>query len=201
MCGRAWARLERRMRRCYLGRCRGVCRFGARLCQCRGSSSSSSSNSTSRPLYITRVGRLTWGTVHTYSSDGWCSAAAALVRPSAAAPAFLPRVGRGRPCGPPGRKKMKPVRLDCPAMDQAKNSRTQGTWLASRRSSSSNSSNASRATSVRTRRHALPARQALPAQQSRACGRIWAEGLAWQSAPAVERRDSFAQRRKTKGMH
>ena len=104
MCGRAWARLERRMRRCYLGRCRGVCRFGARLCQCRGSSSSSS-NSTSRPLYRTRVGRLTWGTVHTYSSDGWCSAAAALVRPSAAAPAFLPPVGRGRPCGPPGRKK------------------------------------------------------------------------------------------------
>jgi len=79
---------------------------------------------------------------------------------------------------------MKPVRLGCPAMDQTKNSRTQGTWLASRCSSSSSSSKASRATSVRTRRHALPARQALPAQQSRACGRIWAEGLAWQSAPS-----------------
>ena len=97
------------MRRCYLGRCRGVCRFGARLCQCRGSSSSS--NSTSRPLYRTRVGRLTWGTVHTYSSDGWCSAAAALVRPSAAAPAFLPPVGRGRPCGPPGKNETGQVGL------------------------------------------------------------------------------------------
>ena len=43
----------------------------------------------------TRVVRLTQGTDQTYWSEGLHSAAAALVRPSAAAPAFLPPIWRG----------------------------------------------------------------------------------------------------------
>ena len=159
-----------------MGRCRGVCRFGARLCQCRGSSSS---NSTSRPLYRTRVGRLTWGTVHTYSSDGWCSAAAALVRHSAAAPAFLPPVGRGRLCGPPGRTPGWPANAVAAAAV------------------------ARRAEPRRSGHAAMHYQRARLCQRSRA-ERVGGFGLRdWlgKARPAVERRDSFAQRRKTKGMH